>query len=360
MKRFLFFFLLFTLINIPLGSTYSYLQSSRSSILPNIQVRNVPSNHIKQSDIPDFSQESMNITGGPGTYNLTATIQHSGIEATPGSAPISWEKNYTSMELVDGSGTLNESMEDLDLNGDGDKEDTFAVEWSHNNTRPYDATIDSIHIYSLIDSMEENYREFSYSIAGKSKVFILGNNKHVLYYCDEFSFEIGFYTELSNIPSPSLDLWVMNYNPSTNENLSVSNFQINGEAVQLNNSYQLTTEILPTLPLGTLNSYIIPHTSLIIDTGELIVFSCTIDVYENISAEIAVNLNWSPDGIIRYRYQWWYESLTGLHLEPKPMTSNTDTTSPNSSPGFSFTICLFALILPIVFLYINECKRRYG
>lgn len=359
MKRFLFFFLLFTLINIPLGSTYSYLQSSRSSILPNIQVKDVPSNQNKQLDIPDFSQESMNITGGPGTYNFTATIQHSGIEATPGISPISWEKNFTSIGLEDGSGTLNESIEDLDLDGDGDKEDTFEIEWSHNNTRPYDATIVGIHTYSIIDSVEDTLRVMSYSIAGKSKVFTLGNNKHVLYFCDGVTADFGFNIELSNIPSPSLALMVVNWVPSTNENLSVSNFQINREVVQLNNSKVETGVPYPGSPSAVLNLYTIPHSSLIIDTGELIEFSCTIDVYENTSAEFSVMVNWSPDGIVRYRYQWWLETLAGVQLVANTTISNTDTNSSKSSPGFSFTICLFTIILPVVFLKFKRCNRRY-
>ncbi len=110
---------------------------------------------VESATEPDFTLIDTNITDvqpGSGVLHFSATVQNNGsAPATTGTVPISWEEVRLGIPLSGGIGTLNETTTNLDLNGDGDKNDAYSVSWVHNETRPWDANVDGKYVFALWD-----------------------------------------------------------------------------------------------------------------------------------------------------------------------------------------------------------------
>jgi parallel beta-helix repeat protein len=228
-------------------------------------------------------------------YQFDATIKNNGDPATTGLVPISWESFGYTLELTNGVGTLFESALPLDLNGDGDQLDSFEVIWAPNDTRPCDAIVDGMYVYAIADHSENRRYNRSYYLDGKSKLFQIGNETHVLYDADMDSAYFGFGdAEIKLHPSPNLEfVWYAD--------ITASDFKINGISVQANHTWK-GLEKFPNEEIYNYTVYVIPNQASEIVTGEELTFSCNLIPQEAISPSVAVLMNWSPDSITRYTW----------------------------------------------------------
>ncbi|MFX0207658.1 MAG: hypothetical protein ACFFDT_16845, partial [Candidatus Hodarchaeota archaeon] len=232
-----------------------------------------------------------------------------GDPATTGHVPISWEEYMYTMPLTNGIGTLDENVADYDINGDGDEDDTFTVEWN-NTIRPWDAEIDGTYVYALADHSVDRGFNRSYYIDGNSKLFQLGNKMHTLYNADNdvVSFGLGDAIIL-NHPSPNLELVVYS-------DVSFTDVKINGENVEVNHS--VTGVEVFTDGIERNYSLCVVPTQAAIGTDEQIEFSCSIIARETKTCEVALLTNWSPDGIIRYRWVPFYQGDVSFEAINRP------------------------------------------
>ena len=242
---------------------------------------------------PDFILIDSSLSpSAPGVYQFAATIKNIGGSATTSNVPISWEKYVYGLPLVNGIGTLDESVADYDINGDGVKDDTFTVEWN-NTLRPWDAEIDGDYVYAFSDHSENRGFNRTYSINGETKLFHLGSKMHSLYWANNIEAYFGFDAVILNHPSPNFELVVYS-------NVSVIDFQINSEFVELNHTttnVEVWTDGIPRV----FTANVVP-TQAAIGTNEQIEFSCIIIARETKTCQVALLTNWSPDGNIRYRW----------------------------------------------------------
>ncbi|MFX0206060.1 MAG: hypothetical protein ACFFDT_08730 [Candidatus Hodarchaeota archaeon] len=322
-------------------------------------------------NLPDFILDDSTLASSePGVYQLTVTIKNIGAPATAGTVPISWDKFYYELPLLNGEGILDESIIDHDLNGDDDKYDTFDVKWFHNETRQWDAIIDNIYVYSLWEGPPDDPRSLeTYYIDGMSKQFKLGSEIHFLIMANAESAQFGFSNiDVIDHPSPNFELYF-----NTTE-LSADNFKING--VSVDEDYKWSGRELYPLWSGEMFStvYLIPDDSFAIDTGEIIKFSCRINVHKNTTCDMVLLVNWSPNDNVRLR--WFPYAIFNEPFESPPIAPTTPTTTPTTPtttpettpttskttsesaptiPGFSFLTTLL-ITLPIL-VYIHRRKN---
>ncbi|MFW9856297.1 MAG: hypothetical protein ACFFFG_14690 [Candidatus Thorarchaeota archaeon] len=278
-----------------------------------------------------------------GVYQLEATTKNVGAPATTGTVPIHWAPLYYGLQLTNGVGTLEENDADYDLNGDGDKDDTFDVSWN-NSIRPWDATIDGNYVYALSDlSQEVGNINRSYFIGGNPKIFTLGTESHILQraWNDMAWFALG--ASIQQHPSPNLEL-------AFNLNTSVTDFKINGNPVDVNHA-SVEEERNPDGTINNLTAFIIPNVVSEIKTGEEVTVSCTLTPQESQINLWYFIVNWSPDGI--RRIMWILvdaEEFTFVAASPTATTTTTTTTTTTNigTPGFSFIVTILIMI-PLFF-----------
>ncbi|MFX1249975.1 MAG: hypothetical protein ACFFBQ_21500 [Promethearchaeota archaeon] len=282
----------------------------------------------------DFSSTGYSLTETrQGVYEFSATVQHNGSDpATTGLVPIPWERVSYELALSNGVGLLNESIVDLDLNGDTDKVDSFNVTWFHNATRQWDATINDgskeIHAYAITESPPTGSAKFpmirNYSINGKSKLFSLDSEIHFLYRADNdwATFGLGE-TFIFDHPCPNFELILFS------SKVTAIDFQINNKPVDVN----FSTTVVQNLPYHNLVNnptdapiYVVPTETFDISPGELVNFSCTLVAHEATTFEVCLAVNWSPDGVTRYAWVSVWDIIT-----LKATTSTTTTTGINDT-----------------------------
>ncbi|MHA2202988.1 MAG: Loki-CTERM sorting domain-containing protein [Candidatus Hodarchaeales archaeon] len=310
---------------------FSSLLLNIRSIVPNI----LGSNSINDLsfDLVDYSLEN---SSQQGIYNFNVTVQNSGDTATAGVMPISWEKVLYTLSLSNGIGTLEESVVDLDINGDGDKTDDFEVTWFHNDSRQWDAVINDgvneIHAYSLDEGPSDSpgiHR--TYYINGKPKLFNLGGETHTLYGADndEALFGLGNAIILKH-PSPHFELLF-------DSKITAPDFKIDGKTAIVNHTY--TGVDWSTETKMEFTAYIITGQSYEVGAGKEVTFSCSLIANENVTSVIYFIVNWSPDGNTRHAWVPVYEEAYEFVAAP-----TTDLI-----PGFS-VITLLLSLTSILFL----------
>lgn len=267
--------------------------------------------------LPEFSLVDSSITPvSTGIYQFTTTLQNDGAPTTLGTLPISWEKRYYELPLVDGEGTLVEDIVDLDLNGDGDQLDSFDVSWYHSETRLWDAMVSDFHVYSLCEGPPEApWSVLTYYRHNQPKLFQLGNVMHSLYIADNnmAAFGLGDVSILSH-PNPN---FVLYYNTTTD--LSVTDFRINGASVTINYTWT-GEELYQGGEYSTSTIHVFNGPSFIIATGATVTFSCTLTSYAAFPCYLGLVMNWSPDEDLRLRLSpVWHEVF--LEESPPPETT---------------------------------------
>jgi hypothetical protein len=317
---------------------------------------------------PDFitliNSTLTDVQPGSGVFQLNATFQNNGsAPATTGIVSISWEIKMFELELSGGVGSLNESVVNLDLNGDGDKIDFFPVTWFHNETRPMDAIVDGVHAYAINEGLfEDPWLNRTYYIDGKPKLFQLGNKTHVLYDANAEVAYFGLDAFIQHYPSPIFQLFFLFYDLNMSHNLNASDFKINEEFVEINHTITYIEHLtIQGYPPYDVKCYLIPNKAKNFDSGENITFSCIVRVNKTITADVFIIVNWSPDGN-RRSAKVLGEMIGHLFVVNTTSTSSTSsttsTTSSTSVSGSGFSILTaFTLLLVIAFLI---RKRRYN
>ncbi len=323
-------------------------------------------------DAPYFGLiEDKRVETGEGDLEFSITLKNYGVPTDTGTLLIPWEERTYELAMVNGEGVLNESVIDFDLNGDGDKKDTYEVTWFHNETRVCDAIIDGNHVYAIQDYGVSGegiaFGHRNYSINGKSKFFQLGNITHSMYYCYEHvaTFGLGLIS-LGIHPSPNIQLMAHFFNLSVTEfnieDISIGDFKINDQPIQPNYTISIMTKILDEKSSVVLFN-IIPLKTTKIESQEKIVFSWNIKSLgmETIIIDILrIWVNWSPDGELRYIWAPFYKEtiLLSPHKTTTSTISSTTSTTTTSEPtsAFSFLSC-FSLIIPVVYSYRHRKHR---
>ncbi|MFX0151132.1 MAG: hypothetical protein ACFFAJ_10155, partial [Candidatus Hodarchaeota archaeon] len=262
-----------------------------------------------------------------GKYEFSVTVQHTGSDpATAGSVPIPWEKVNYELPLTNGFGILAESTVDYDLNGDGDKIDTFDVTWYNDTIREWDAIIKDgttdIHAYAITETPGGAFpRIRNYTLNGNSKLFTLGSETHFLYEAnnDTATFGLGG-AYIYPHPGSNFELALFS------SKVSAIDFKINGDPVDVDFSVTVKhiADYLVNSPVDA-PIYLVPTETFDINPGEQITFSCTLIAHEATSLEILVVVNWSPDGVNRYYWApvWDVISLEAIN---RPHFIPVDTT----------------------------------
>ncbi|MFX0124007.1 MAG: BMP family protein [Candidatus Hodarchaeota archaeon] len=249
---------------------------------------------------PDFNElVSYDFSQIGDDFQFTVTIRNTGDPTSAGFVPISWEESYYELPLNNGDGILDESLANYDINGDGDKLDSFDVVWSPNETRPYDALVDGMHVYSLTDGTDLSVR--SYYINGDPKSFQLGSETHILYRADNDFAHFGFNTVFQAHPSPNFEL-IFYFDVSATE------FKINGDPALLDFNWT-SVEKWVDGSIREVSVYVFSSSDLSsLATGEEVTMSCTFTPQGIGTPSMYLLVNWSPDG--NTRKQWipfWHE-----------------------------------------------------
>lgn len=289
----------------------------------------------KTNAVPNFELIDSSLTSSqPGTYEFSVTVTNTGDSATTGTVPIHWAELYYGLELNDGEGILDESIVDYDLNGDGDKIDTFDVSWVHNETRPWDATIDDVHVYALSDHSESWNVNRSYYIEGEPKIFQLGTESHILQRAHNDGAWFAFGAFIQKHPSPNFEIAV-------ELDASATDFKINGETVDLDFSrveYLIPEDGNPYYA----SVYIIPNVASEISSGEEISVSCTLIPHDNVTALTYLIVNWSPDSTRRILWAP-VEEVKSYEAYTTRVTTTTDGTS--GLMGITLLLALVSILV---------------
>ncbi|MFX0206224.1 MAG: hypothetical protein ACFFDT_09565 [Candidatus Hodarchaeota archaeon] len=287
----------------------------------------VPFESVSQSNFDVI--DSSRLESETGIYQFNATVKNTGDPVTQATSPWQYEEIYYELPLTDGKGTLDETDLDLDLNGDTDKTDEFDIEWVPTSSSQYNAFIDGVYVHSLNDAALEplNGHPCRFYIDNKPKTFTLGTETHLLYFASEDRASFGFgKAHIKDHPSPYFRLLVF-------ANISASNFEVNGAAVDSDYTWTMYTDVED---LGNHTHWIIPI-GTDIDTDEEVTFSCTLEAHETTTSDMYLLIQWSPDGNTSYRTaKVWKESFT------------KHTTTKKRSIGFSFLTALI-ILFPLLF-----------
>ena len=251
--------------------------------------------------LPEFNLIDSSITPvSTGVFQVTTTIQNDGVPATLGTVPISWEQMYYEIPLVDGMGTLEESVIDRDLDGNGIKTDTFDVSWHRTETRQWDAIINgAIRAPALCEGPPEDpWSHRTYYRHGEPKLFQLGSETHTLYCAtnDYAAFGLGN-AFISDFPSPNFYLWF------NSTEVSAIDIRINGLPVEVNYKWIGVESILGRTPWTSQVYTIIPENPFEIITGASVTITYNlIGNWRTTPCELAHVVNWSQDSNIRLRW----------------------------------------------------------
>ncbi|MFX0204781.1 MAG: hypothetical protein ACFFDT_02260 [Candidatus Hodarchaeota archaeon] len=290
---------------------------------------------IKSISNVDFSSPGYTLDSTiQGMYEFSVTIDHTGsTPATAGSVPIAWENVYYRLPLTNGVGILDESIVDYDLNGDGDKIDTFDVTWDNDPIRQWDAIINDgttdIDAYAITETPGGVFpRIRNYTLHGESKLFTLGSETHFLYEAnnDWATFGLGG-AYIYNHPGPNFELAL--YSSEVN----AIDFKINGDPVEVD--FSTTVKHIDDTLVNVPNNapvYVVPPDTFAISPGEQVTFSCTIIAHEATTFDLGLLINWSPDGVQRYIWvpAWDIRTLEAIN---RPHFIPVDTTMTQVESG---------------------------
>jgi hypothetical protein len=282
---------------------------------------------IKSISNVDFSSPGYTLDSTiQGMYEFNVTVQHTGsTPATAASVPITWENVYYRLPLTNGIGVLDESIVDYDLNGDGDKIDTFDVMWDNDPIRQWDVNITDgttdIHAYAITETSGTFPIIRNYTLNGESKLFTLGSETHFLYSADNTAATFGLGgAYLYNHPGPNFELAL--YSSEVN----AIDFKINGDPVEVDFSTTVKhiDDTLENVP-NNAPVYVVPPDAFTISPGEQVTFSCTIIAHEATTFDFGLLINWSPDGVHRYIWvpTWDIRTLEAIN---RPYFIPVDTT----------------------------------
>ncbi|MFX1247584.1 MAG: hypothetical protein ACFFBQ_09395 [Promethearchaeota archaeon] len=305
----------------------------------------------------DYSFTSVN----SGMKQFEATVENIGVSTTSGYMVLDWGELVYELPLSGGSGTLDENIVNLDLNGDTDQTDTFSVTWFQNSTRSWDAVVDGVHAYAIFEGPPDDIRrnETYYLENGQPKLFQLGSETHSLARADNdhaiFALKVP---NLVTHPSPNFALYF------DTDSLNAHAFKVNGTSIETNHTW-IGDEFYPWSERWTYSYYLLPLNQLTINTGDIVTFSCTLTAQKDVTCNLVLLTSWSPDGNRRYLWKPVIE-LDLSFVVPVP-TSPTETTPPppapstststlsTKTPAFSFLILL--IVLPCL---IHASRRKKG
>ncbi|UCE12935.1 MAG: hypothetical protein JSV04_12175 [Candidatus Heimdallarchaeota archaeon] len=316
-------------------------------------------NAIHLSDAPAFSVVDYSFSKTPaGVSRLNATIQNDGEEASAKIATAFIEKMYFEMELENGAGSLNESYVGLDLNGDEDINDKFPINWrqpAENYTRRWDAVIAGRNVFGLYEGpLDDPGGVKSYYFEGEEKLFRLDNESslyHFLYMASNNFAAFGFDTrEVLKVPSPFFVLYF------SMAEVTADNFRINEETVKAN----FTTRVQEVWSNGTRGNstlYFVTN-EMGIDAAEEVNFLCEFVSKENTTSTVFLNMEWSPDGNARYRWNFFSEKLVlkAGTVTSTTTTTTTTTTEEGGAPGFLLIPVLSVMTILLVFKKLRKRK----
>jgi hypothetical protein len=281
---------------------------------------------------PDFNSLGYSVTSSrQGVYEFTTTISNSGIDsATTGSVSIPWETLSYDLPLVNGSGTLEESIATYDINGDGDTLDSYGVTWYNDTIRQWDAIINDggndYHVYAITESPPGEVpivRNYTYQ--GESKLFSIDSETHFLYRANNDTASFGFGGFLGTHSGPNFELVLLS------SKVTAIDFKINENPmdVAFSTIYTATEDYLLNTPTLT-SIYVVPTAT--INPGEETIFSCTLIAHEATTFDVVVILNWSPDGITRYHWVPVWDSIS-LEAINRPHFVSVDSSFTQVIPG---------------------------
>ncbi|MFX0124625.1 MAG: hypothetical protein ACFFAE_13415 [Candidatus Hodarchaeota archaeon] len=262
------------------------------SIILNIKVINSSLRGDRSVNTPYFELEDYSLTlSKPGIYEFNIKVKNTGDPTSTGTVPIHWAELYYELRFDDGIGSLKENDANYDINGDGDKDDTFDVAWN-DSIRPWDATVDGNYVYALCDHSERWNLNRSYYINDKPKLFQLGSKSHILQRAtNEYAwFALG--ASIKQHPSPNLELVI-------ELNISATDFKVNGKSVKVDHSSVELFKPSDGTPYYA-SAFIIPNEASEIKAGEDVTVSCTLTSHEEKTVMMFLIVNWSIDGIRRY------------------------------------------------------------
>ncbi|MFX0182006.1 MAG: hypothetical protein ACFE95_02895 [Candidatus Hodarchaeota archaeon] len=301
---------------------------------------------------PYFIPEDTSLTQvDSGAKQLTTTVKNIGTPAiTDGKVPVIWEKLYYEFSLDNGEGTLDESITDYDINGDGDKDDTFDVSHEPSGNRPLDAIVGGVHVHSILDQPQSPWYNFTFFIEGTSKLFDLGSETHALYMADNEIAGFGLGAVLRNHPSPSFRL------AYESQNIDASNFKINGETVEVDHEETFEIDVYYEENRRNFTVCIVPDQASEISSNEIVTFSCTFTAHETVTSEIVLRMDWSPDSNIRYRSGalFWQPDVE-FKVPTSTTTTTTTTRQTAKTPGFT-VLTVLVLLVPLL----TQLRRRKG
>jgi hypothetical protein len=243
----------------------------------------------------------------PGLFYIDGIIKNNGsAAAVSGNVSISWENLYYELVLDNGTGMLNETAMDHDLDGDGVKTTKYNVTWLRDVNRQWDAVINGSaedkRVYSLWEGPAESpWSNQAFNINGTSKLFQLGNQKHVLYGADNDTARFGFGAVIMTHPGPHLELEVTS-------SVSAVHIEIDENLVEVN--YYGTREVYSEGNWSTTTRYIISNPAFELGAGKGVPLILILVASEATSANLGLFMNWSPDGNVRRNWK--------LHEVPVP------------------------------------------
>jgi hypothetical protein len=250
----------------------------------------------------------------PGVLRITATIMNNGSAAAiPEDVSITWEDLYYELVLDNGTGMLNETDMDHDLDGDGDKTAMYNVIWFHDVNRQWDAVINGSngekHVYSLWEGPPESpWSNLTRDINGTSKLFQLGNQTHVLYGADNDTARFGFGAVTMIHPGPHLELEV------TSSTSAVSTM-IDGNPVEVNHTG--TRKVYSEGNWSTTTRYIISSQEFELGAGKQVSIALALMASEATTAYLGLFMNWSPDGDTRRNWKL-HEAAVSIQAMDRP------------------------------------------
>jgi hypothetical protein len=316
-----------------------------------VQTMNKPNFILLNSTLTEIQSEI-------GIYQFNATIHNNGsAPATTGTVPFSWESVVYGTPMSAGTGTLNESSLNLDLNGDGDITDTFLVQWFHNETRQTDALIDGVHVYSQWEGPPDDpYQNRTYFINGQSKLFQLGNKTHILYYVTEEAVFLGLDAFILEHPGPNFHIGCNFNDVDVAQNFTVTDFRINNNPVKQNYSIIYRKNVLDFgIPIFDSVSYIFPNQPTEISVGEIVTISFIIKADSTLLATLWYEINWSLDG--NKRDSWMLEEIEAIPFVVNTTTTTTTFLTTTSRPVGSSFITLILVLISFTFLI--HRRRRF-
>ncbi|MHA2297566.1 MAG: hypothetical protein ACXAEU_04185 [Candidatus Hodarchaeales archaeon] len=265
----------------------------------------------------------------PGVLGIGANIKNNGTgNAIAGFVPVTWEDLCYELVLDNGTGMLNETAMDYDLDGDGDKTATYNVTWFHNINRQWDAVIngssDDKHVYSLWEGpIESPWSNQTHDINGTSKLFQLGNQMHVLYGADNDTACFGFGAVIMTHPGPHLELEI------TSSTSAVS-MMINWNPVVVNHNG--TRKVYSKGNWSTTTRYIISSQAFELDAGKQVSFVFGLLGSEATTAYLGLFMNWSPDGNVRRNWKL-HEATVPIQAVDRPFFWIRDYSYPPGETG---------------------------